>query len=243
MNDILSESYVVWPAECNAEGELSLTFLTSQILALSATHADQLGIGNNMMHESGWVLSRFTYELERLPQAEERYTLSTWIETWNRHFSERCYRIALDDGTVLGYGRAVWMVISTTTHRNVGLESLNLPAGMTGNYDCPIARQERHSPISIPDREVEYVFSYSDIDYYRHVNTLRYIQLLTNLYPLEYHDANRIRRFEVAFMHESLYGAKVKFLIRNAADNAFDIHMTGDGHDLVRSRIRFIPRE
>ncbi|MDE7148319.1 MAG: hypothetical protein K2O20_08040, partial [Duncaniella sp.] len=43
-------------------------------------------------------------------------------------------------------------------------------------------------------------------DVNRHVTTRRYIDLITDLWPLETYDSMRISRFEVAFKHEARYG-------------------------------------
>lgn len=237
MEKILKMAHPVWAGECNAEGELSLSALTMDILTLSSRHADILGVGNAAMPGRGWVLSRLTFDMQRFPVEGEVYELSTWIESWNRHFSERCYSISLADGTILGYARAVWMVINISDHSSAGLDHLTLAEDITGVYPCPIRRQGKQVVFTDADEVMLYKVVYSDLDYYRHVNTIRHIQLLLNSMPLDRMDACRIERFEVAFMHEATYGEELRLSVKHISPFTTAIHVGAEGKELLRSTI------
>ncbi len=228
MKQVHTESFFLSAGEVNAEGEMSLPLLAEKIIDIATAHANTLGIGNPAMASLnlGWVLSRLTIEMNSWPKANENYTLSTWIEDWNRHFSLRCFRIDGADGSPLGYARTVWMVMNTSTHENAGLGHLNIPEGIIPGLECPIARQAKHRVIVEPKEGVDFsakalmateptswhTFRYCDIDYYRHVNTVRYISLLLNQFPLSLYDSCRISRIELNFLHEAQYGERVKVL-------------------------------
>ena len=47
---------------------------------------------------------------------------------------------------------------------------------------------------------------YSDIDINGHVNSIRYIEHILDLFPIEMYRERRIRRFEMAYVAESYYG-------------------------------------
>ena len=57
-------------------------------------------------------------------------------------------------------------------------------------------------------KEYRYTFRYSDIDFNRHVNTLRYICVILNMFPLEFYDSHFIGRFEITFMKETYIDEK-----------------------------------
>ncbi|MDE6072353.1 MAG: hypothetical protein K2G53_07355 [Muribaculaceae bacterium] len=212
--------------ESNPEGELAVNILVSNIIEIATAHANALGIGNpTMAHlDAGWVLSRLTIEMERYPKTNESYTLRTWVENWNRHFSTRDFSIEDEQGNVIGYARSVWMVLNMKTHENFGLSHLMLPDGAVSDYPCPIAPQGRHTeiyPIDTPADEVpakalrasapavEYTFKYNDIDFYRHVNTVRYVTILLNQYSLQDFDRKFLHRMELSFLHEGNFGDTV----------------------------------
>lgn len=217
-----SLEYFLSAGETNAEGDLSLPLLTSRIIDISTAHANELHIGNPDMADRGcgWVLSRLALEMFRYPKVNERYRLTTWIESYNRHFSERIIEVSDEQGEPLGYARTVWMILDYTTRESVGLTQLPIPDDLPIPGECPIDRQGKHVPVLPMDFETdlprgsvratvepyEYRFKYCDLDFYRHVNTVKYIELLLNRLTLADFDATRVRRMELAFMHESTYG-------------------------------------
>ncbi len=229
MESIYKRKYFISANEGNPEGELALTILVSNIIEVATAHANALGIGNPDMEElnAGWVLSRLTVEMKKFPAVNTDYIIETWVEDWNRHFSTRDFRILDSEGNVLGYARSIWMVLDTVSHENFGLSHLSLPAeAIQKDKECPIDRQRKHLTIVESTDEnaanastviatapaVLYRFRYNDIDFYRHVNTVRYIALLLNQFSLEEFDRNAPTRLEIAFLHEGKYGDTVKIL-------------------------------
>ena len=191
MIPVYEEKYFLSASEANAERELSLPILTSKLIDIATAHANMLGIGNPSMEEikAGWILSRLTIEMDRYPKVNDNYVVSTWIESTNRHFSERAFRIASENGEVYGFARSIWMVMDTENHTNVGLSHLEFKNEWIDGTVPPIERQAKHLNIVLPGEETEntkgtiiatrpafdYCFKYCDLDFYRHVNTVRYL--------------------------------------------------------------------
>ena len=222
------QDFFLSAGETNAEQELSLPLLTSKIIDIATAHANSLGIGNPSMQSlgCGWVLSRIAIEMFRYPSVNQFYSLTTWVESWNRHFSVRNFMISDQNGEPIGYASSVWMVLNMNTRENYGLSHLSIPADIISDHPCPIAKFGRHPNILVDSEvdvlprgvvkatipPVEYTFNYCDIDFYRHVNTVRYVSLLLNTFTLEEMDQTQIERLEMAFMHESHYGERVTLL-------------------------------
>lgn len=259
---VYSEKYFLSAGEANAEQELSLPVLATKIIDIATAHANSLGIGNPDMADmhSGWVLSRLTIEMERYPKVNDTYGIETWVEGWNRHFSQRAFRIFDEKGATLGYARSIWMVFDTLTHQNVGLSHLHLPEGIIMEKECPIDRQRPHIPIlpspsdghELPKNALAatvapsfYTFRYCDLDSYRHVNTVRYIDALLNQFPLERYDSHILRRLELSFLHEGAYGMTVRIMRHDFNDrpsSALSICNAADGGMILFSRFTFRPR-
>lgn len=221
-------SWFISAGDANAEHELSLPTLMLRLIDIATEHANILKIGNPYMPESnmGWVLSRACIEMFEYPEADTSYFVTTWIENWNRHFSERAFRIFDSNGKTLGYARQIWMVLDTAKRTNAGLDRLSLPEGYHCEYNCPIARQGKHFQMMLPeetegnDRRIkiadphprEYTFGYADLDAYRHVNNVRYVWLLINQFSLQQLDESEISRIELSFLDEGSYGMTVDIL-------------------------------
>lgn len=255
MTLIYEEEYYLSAGETNAEQELSLPVLVTKLIDIATAHANHLGIGNPSMTgiNGGWVLSRLTVEMHRYPKANDNFRIATWIESSNRHYSERAFKIFSSDGSVFGYARSIWMVIDTNNHLNLGLSQIGITEKMIVGQRPPIDNQARHVVIVEPDSEVEmpkgaipashppfdYCFKYCDLDFYRHVNTVRYVTLLLNRFSLEDHDSSFISRLELSFMHEAKYGMET-VLLRHDSNNmssSFLLRKKDDSSPLFFARV------
>lgn len=256
MTPIFKETYFLSAGEANAEQELSLPILTSKLIDIATAHANSLGIGNPSMEQmnAGWILSRLTIEMERYPKVNDTYIISTWIESTNRHFSERAFKISSENGEVYGYARSIWMVMDTVNHTNVGLSHLKFENEWIDGTIPPIERQARHSTIveKIDGEEqhrgviiatapvFDYRFKYCDLDFYRHVNTIRYVTLLLNRFSLEEHDKAFVKRLELSFLHEAKYGMETQLLRSDSEDgerSSFLLRKNADKSPLFFARL------
>lgn len=251
---IYSRSYYLSAAECNAQQEMSIPQLVQKLIDVATEHANHLGIGNPDMPspDMGWVLSRLTIEMTSYPRENTDYCIYTWVEAWNRHFSRRAFAITDPEGNVYGYARSIWMVLNTKDRTNAGLSNLDFKPEWISDRECPIPMQEKHVRIEPDGHEPIYRFKYCDIDFYRHVNTVRYIVLLLNQFSMQAYDDNIVSRLELSFLHEASYGAEIRIMKQKVdADRSLyrlylesaDATEIGEApRPILYSRLRFTPR-
>lgn len=244
----IKRTYYLSAAECNAQQEMSLPMLAQKLIDVATEHANILGIGNPDMPnpDMGWVLSRLTIEMTSYPQENTDYTITTWVEDWNRHFSRRAFSISDADGNLLGYARSIWMVLNTSDRSNAGLSGLNFNPEWISDIECPIPMQEKHIRIEPDGNEPVYTFKYCDIDFYRHVNTVRYIDLLLNQFDMQTYDENIVNRLELSFLHEASYGMEIRVMKQTSDTNPLLHRLYLEKSDatmpILYSRLRFAPR-
>lgn len=231
--------YYLAAGECNPQGEMPLTLLMRRIIEVATFHANSWGVGYARLIQDNhvWVLSRVTIEVTRMPRVNENYRLSTWIEDYNRHFSQRNMRLDDADGNPLGYVRTIWMVIDMATRASVDISQLSYIRENISDLPCPIEPMSRLRPIGDNGRQEGYTFGYMDCDFNRHVNTVRYLSHLMNLFDMDWYDHNFISRMEISFIKETRYGETCRFIIDDS--NPTDTHLSvtdGDGNDHVRAR-------
>ena len=250
MENIFEQTYFLVAGDADAQQELPLTTLVDRIIEVASLHANALGFGHTVMApmQLGWVLSRLSVEVSRYPAINSSYTLKTWISSWNRHYSERCFELTDEQGAIIGYARTVWMVIDTAAHTGATTDRLPFKTEMAADRDCNIASSERTAPLKPSDERTEvfeYTYRYSDIDVYRHVNTVKHIRTLIDTMTLERMDRDRITRLDIAFMHEGNYGSSVNIMRRENDGGVFDFTVAcrQTGQPIIRSRMRLTARE
>ena len=240
-----SQSFFLAAGECNPQGEIPLSLLMSRVIEMATLHANSWGVGYDRLIRDNhvWVLSRVTIEVERLPRVNEHYSLTTWIEDYNRMFSQRNMELFDGDGKTIGYVRTIWMVIDFTTRESVDLSQLDYIRENVSDRCCPIEPQSRLRPVTNPTRTSSHTFGYIDCDFNRHVNTVRYLDLLLNQFTMDFHDSHIIRRFEISFVKESHYGERADINVDDAEPLNCLMSIDAGGTNRCRARIVFAPRK
>ncbi|MGM9803940.1 MAG: acyl-[acyl-carrier-protein] thioesterase [Muribaculaceae bacterium] len=238
-----SHRYFLAPGECTPQGEMPITLLLTRIIEVATEHADMWGVGYSTLiseHQS-WVLSRVSIEMKQYPMVNKKYTFTTWIESYNRHFSQRNFEITDEDGNILGYARTVWVVINSLTRESVDISRFSFMTDVVAQRDCPIEPQSRLKPVENGSK-AKYSFKYCDLDINRHVNSVRYVELLMNQLPLSTYEQFMVKRFEIAYIKECLYAEEVDVNV-SQDDNEVKLEiaeLTGASH--CRARMVLEPR-
>ena len=246
MNDkIGTYRFATEPFHTDFSGRLTLGVLGNHLLNCASLHAQERGFGMGTVNEESytWVLSRLAIEMEEMPRQNEVFRIDTWVEGVYRLFTDRNYAILDNDGRPLGYARSVWAMINMHTRKPVDLLGIN--GGSITDYvcehPCPIAKPSR---IKVHGGEEAATLRarYSDIDLNGHVNSIRYIEHILDLFPLDLYRRQRIRRFEMAYVAESYYDDTLSFLCQQpeAREETYSVEVRKNGTETVcRAQVEF----
>ena len=243
-NKVGTYRFVAEPFHCDFSGKLTMSVLGNHLLNCAGFHAADRGFGIATLNENHytWVLSRLAVELENMPCQYEGFSIQTWVENVYRLFTDRNFAILDKEGKTVGYARSVWAMISMETRKPADL--LTLHGGSIIDYVC-----DKKCPISKPGRikvtekapVSEYQTRYSDIDINGHLNSIKYIEHILDLFPIEFFKEKRIKRFEMAYVAESYYGDILSFYREEVEEKEYDIEVKKNGTDVVvRSKVIFI---
>lgn len=240
-----TQKFFLVAGDCNPEKELPLTLLGNRVIEIATVHANSWGIGYDALikNNHAWVLSRVAVEMKRYPKVNEEYSLTTWIESYNRHFSKRNMEIADANGQTIGYVRTVWMIIDLASRGAADIERYGSLSDYVSERECPIAEISRLRLSADARKAGEYVFKYADCDVNRHVNTVRYVELLLNQFSLDQFDQNYVERFEVAFNKETHYGSKADVMIEGDEAKDCKVSVVVDGECHCCARFKFAARK
>lgn len=237
--------FVAQPFHVDFCGQLTFGVLGNHLLNCAGLHATDRGFGMATINEENytWVLSRLAIELDDMPHEYEPFTIQTWVENVYRLFTDRNFAIINKDGIKIGYARSVWAMINMNTRKPADL--LNIHEGTIADYiceghECPIEKPAR---IKVNAQEVSasLVAKYSDIDANGHVNSIRYIEHILDLFPMEYYRVMRVLRFEIAYVAESYYGDELKFYKEEIGGGEFSIEVQKNNNEVVcRSKVVFV---
>ena len=242
-NRIGTYQFVAEPFHVDFNGRLTMGVLGNHLLNCAGFHANDRGFGIATLNEDNytWVLSRLAIELDEMPYQYENFSVQTWVENVYRLFTDRNFAIIDKDGKKIGYARSVWAMINLNTRKPADL--LTLHGGSIVNYvcdePCPIEKPSRIKVTS--DQSIATLTAkYSDIDINGHVNSIRYIEHILDLFPIELYKTKRIRRFEMAYVAESYFGDALSFFCDEVNANEFHVEVKKNGNEVVcRSKVIF----
>ncbi len=201
------------------------------LLNAAEIHAKARGFGmsNVNSENSTWVLSRLCIEMIEMPKVWDSVYVNTWIDNIFRLFTNRNFSIKSSDGTVFGYARSIWALIDYNTRETINLAEMHgddLSIYIDVDEPCPIEPQGRVKPLEdsywIKDIKAEY----TDIDLNGHVNSIKYIEHILNLFPIEkFKGKHELKRFEIAYMAESYYHDDLSLYKRKINDNVYEVEI------------------
>jgi len=229
-------SFTVEPFHVDFTGHLFMGVLGNHLLNAAEHHSHRRGWGIDQLNEEhlSWVLSRLCIELEEMPSQYDHVEVETWVESVMKLFTERNFLIRnADDGRIYGYARSIWAMIDVETRQPSNL--LELRNGDILNYvltadekPCPIVKYGRPTP-NLSFKAGEKETHYSDVDINGHINSIKYIEHILDLFyeqklpvhtGVEQGKAPRIRRFEIAYKAESYWGESLTFFTEDSAGSS-----------------------
>lgn len=218
MDKIETYHFAVEPFHVDFTGRLFLGVLGNHLLNAAGHHSHNRGWGIDQLNKNHytWVLSRLSIELTQMPEQYEHVEVETWVESVMKLFTERNFLIRnADDGRIYGYARSIWAMIDLETRHPADLIALHdgdiLRYVLTADEKpCPIAKFGRIKQLMGAD-PVVIATHYSDVDINGHINSIKYIEHILDLFPREQYEKHRIRRFDIAYKTESYLGDDLAF--------------------------------
>ena len=223
-------NFLAEPFHCDLNNNLFIGHLGNHLLNAADSHSSDRGYGMaylNTIHRT-WVLSRLVIELNQIPKAYEKFIVETWIDSAMRYFTSRNFKITNNDGRIFGYGKSIWAMIDTETRQPSDILSVReglINEYVDKDYPCPIVKPSR---VKIDDnaelvRTIE--THYNDVDINGHINSIKYIEHVLNLWDVDWYREHQIKRFEIAYTSE---GDSLSFYRTSSTDeeNQYNLKIT-----------------
>ncbi len=215
--------FMAEPFHCDFSGRLFMGHLGNHMLNAADFHSTDRGFGMHylMTIQRSWVLSRLAIEMDEMPRMYTRFQIESWVESAMRYFTSRNFRVVGPEGQVFGYGRSIWAMIDTESRQPTDIFSINdgaIRQWIEKEKPCPIDKGGRVRM----DDEAKLVRTidtyYNDVDINGHINSVKYIEHVLDLWPLDWYREHAIRRFEIAYVAEAHQGDRLSFYLEQTGD-------------------------
>lgn len=246
MEKVGKYQFMAEPFHCDFSGRLFMGHLGNHLLNAADFHSTDRGFGMKylMTIKRSWVLSRLAIEIEEMPAQYTKFNVETWVESAMRYFTNRNFCISDDAGKVYGYGRSIWAMIDTESRQPTDILAIHdgaINQWIESEKSCPIDKGDR---VRMSDK-AEYVNTisthYNDVDINGHINSVKYIEHVLDLWPLDWYREHQIRRFEIAYVAEAHAGDSLSFYRDEVASGEYCVRIVRtDGTECCRSKVKFL---
>ena len=251
MNKISTYEFTAEPFHCDFSGRMFLGHLGNQMLNAADFHSTDRGFGMKylMTIQRSWVLSRLAIEMEEMPAQHEHYTVETWVESAMKFFTSRNFCVSDGKGKAYGYGRSIWAMIDTETRQPTDIYSIDNGAindWIVADKPCPIAQGGRVKMSGNDELVRSLGVNYNDIDINGHVNSVKYIEHVLDLWDIDWYRGHRLKRFEIAYVAEAHEGDLLNFYQEQTAENEYCVRIVkigfqpGNPVEVCRCRLVFV---
>ena len=254
MDKVGKYEFLAEPFHCDFNGKLFMGHLGNHMLNAADFHSTDRGFGMKylMTINRSWVLSRLAIEMIEMPTQYTKFTVETWVESAMRYFTSRNFRVVGHEPTgngnestpkVYGYGRSIWAMIDTESRQPTDIFSIDNGAindWIEKDKECPIDKGGRVKM----DDQAELVRTidtyYNDIDINGHVNSVKYIEHVLDLWDLAWYKEHPIKRFEIAYVAEAHQGDQLSFYRTASGDSEYCVRICKEGDvETCRSKVTF----
>ena len=232
---IYSRKFIVQPDQCSRDASLSVPGVFNMLQALSAEHAQALGIGAAAMarQKKFWVTVHNRVDFTGRAWLLDQLTGQTWAEPCDPD-SRTCFRgYALKKGEeTVALARTQWAIINAEGEalpfRDSGFPEHYVFTQMPGISESPLWFEDDFEET---DLMCEYTVQSTDIDFGFHMNNVVYVRKFLDLFPSDQILSSRIRSFEIHYVspckeqerlkiYRKQEGEAYRMCIRNAKGQA-----------------------
>ena len=250
MDKVGQYEFLAEPFHCDFSGKLFMGHLGNHMLNAADFHSTDRGFGMKylMTIQRSWVLSRLAIEMDEMPSQYTKFNVETWVEGAMRFFTNRNFRVVgtTPEGNekVYGYGRSVWAMIDTESRQPTDILSIHdgaINQWIEKEKECPI---EKGGRVKMSD-DAEFVSTidthYNDVDINGHINSVKYIEHVLDLWSLSWYKEHRLKRFEIAYVAEAHEGDQLSFYREQTGEGEYCVRIVrSDGTETCRSKLLFV---
>ena len=250
MDKVGQYEFLAEPFHCDFSGKLFMGHLGNHMLNAADFHSTDRGFGMKylMTIQRSWVLSRLAIEMDEMPSQYTKFNVETWVEGAMRFFTNRNFRVVgttpEGDEKVYGYGRSVWAMIDTESRQPTDILSIHdgaINQWIEKEKECPI---EKGGRVKMSD-DAEFVSTidthYNDVDINGHINSVKYIEHVLDLWSLSWYKEHRLKRFEIAYVAEAHEGDQLSFYREQTGEGEYCVRIVrSDGTETCRSKLLFV---
>lgn len=232
--------YQLHEQDLDFSGTLRPASLMNTLLETSGMGADRCGFGIRDVLPMGytWVLSRLSVQIDCAPAIGTKGRISTWVHDCEGIATTRYIHFCDEAGKDIARCVTNWALIDLKTRRPVHLEQLPRLKECTESETLDIDTIRVESLTE--GRLFQHTVGYSDIDFNRHANSIRYLEWILNTCDRAFWESHRLQRLDINYLREGHWEDTVD--ITRQRENTYDLFdLSIGGKSICKARLTWQP--
>jgi len=235
--DFYKKDYTIQSSDVDMFRKLRVSKLFEFMQEAAIHHTEQLGAGRAKTLDRGflWVVTMQHAEIVRLPEYDEKVTLTSWPGVTMHVMFPRYYELTAQNGETLARGSAVWMLMDMVERDMIfpDEEGIEISGVVTGKeYPLPRPLKPLDTQKTI---EFKVPFSYSDIN--GHLTNTKYFDMAEDFTSLS--SANRTPKYAFAeYSGEARFGEVVDIALLETNDLVY-LAGTKEGKKVFKVKLEY----
>jgi acyl-ACP thioesterase len=195
----------------------------------------KLSVWDLEQYAVSWVLLYMYVDIYRLPVLGEQLEILTFPAGMDRLYTYRDFKVFDADGTLVAQASSTWLLMDTQRRRPTRLPQLILDAEPylpAAGHRLPPPDFKLDPPAELAGDPLTFRTGYHDLDFNEHLNNVRYVPWMLESLPVELLSEGELRRMELQYIQEVLYGQTLQSVRSAAADGAY-VHELRRGEQAV----------
>lgn len=207
---MFKEKYIVNSNDIDSTLQIRLSSLMRYMQDTATNHADKIKIGHNELEKDRniWVVIRMELEVNRLPNLDEEFIVTTHPGKNNSFMFPRYFQVYDKHNNLLLNASSTWVVINYDTRRVV----------INPFKDRKLPEEEDKNDLPLPEKvtgEAKELIEtrrakYSEVDMNGHINNTRYVDYILDLHDSKFHQENMVKSLLINFDKEILEGDNIE---------------------------------
>lgn len=198
-----NQEFQIYFRDVDIRGRLSFAALVDFMQETARNHALRLGINYSGPNDQYyWIVVRTKMQWNKIPRLGECIRIETYIEGLDKLYSVRRFNIYDEEGMVLGYILAYYLLMNKEDGRPVKLKLLEGKESVFCNaYQGEVLRKLKNEQIS-EDRVITRKAYSSDIDTNNHMNNAHYIRWIVDMFTTAELSHYHITSLQIQYVKE-----------------------------------------
>lgn len=211
-----SREFVISSFDVDAKKQASMQAISRYLQEIATLHADTLKFGfHDMIKQNrGWLLAQMIIRAERFPLIHEKIRVTTWSNGIDGRYATRDFRITDENDGLIAEASSSWLVVDIIDKKICRLDEY-FDEDDFKNINWAVGRKAgRVRPFTDSEEETEVIARYSDLDINGHMNNVKYLELILDMFRTDFRLSHDIYEIEMNFLKETREGDVLENMLK-----------------------------